>query len=53
MMSCVAAFIPFVAKWQPVAMMTISAPYSSTSWALSRELVWTWTFLSLSSWIWR
>ena len=43
--------MPSVAQDEPVATTTISAPYSSTSFAASSVPVMTSTFFSLSSWI--
>ncbi len=51
--SCVQPLSPSVAQWAPVAMTTISAPYSFTPCASSVVEGMNSTFLSLSIWILR
>ena len=51
--SCVQPLSPSVAQYAPVAMTTISAPYSFTPCASSRVFGTNSTFLSLSIWILR
>ena len=51
--ACEAPLRPSVDQYEPVATITISAPYSATSFAESVMFGMNSTFLSLSSWILR